>query len=341
MSVNSFYQNRFPSIQVLRGIASIFIILEHIRFLNCGAFAVDIFFCISGFTIMLSSHENTEHFLQKRFIRILPLYDLMTLGTYLLLLIFPTMFSQTKPNFIHFMKSLLFIPFDIGDGVLQPIVRIGWTINCELFFYILFYISLRISHKYRGLICSTLLLLLVATGQITRCSFIPFRFYSQPVMLEFILGILSYSIAYEIYKKDSLHKLPKTVSYVATLLPVPIFSLLLLTKASVNVLGLRRVFIWGIPAMLIVLCFFVAGLFLKMPKPLVFLGNISFSTYLLHYYPVQLLDRSVFDFSTCTPFSVLGVFLGIFISILLGYCSWLFIEKKLTTYLKKKLLHTS
>ena len=39
-----FHENHFDSIQALRGIAAVFVILEHIRFLNCGAFGVDIFF---------------------------------------------------------------------------------------------------------------------------------------------------------------------------------------------------------------------------------------------------------------------------------------------------------
>ena len=39
-----FHQIRFDSIQALRGIAALFVVLEHIRFLNCGAFGVDIFF---------------------------------------------------------------------------------------------------------------------------------------------------------------------------------------------------------------------------------------------------------------------------------------------------------
>ena len=88
-----FHSNHFESIQTLRGIAAIFVILEHIRFLNCGAFGVDIFFCISGFMIMFTTVTNTKHFLGKRLIRILPLYYIMTAGTYLLLLLFPAMFE--------------------------------------------------------------------------------------------------------------------------------------------------------------------------------------------------------------------------------------------------------
>ena len=44
-----FHTGKFNSIQVLRGFTALIVALEHIRYLNCGAFGVDIFFIISGF----------------------------------------------------------------------------------------------------------------------------------------------------------------------------------------------------------------------------------------------------------------------------------------------------
>ena len=151
MKQSCFYDKRFYGIQVLRGITALFIVLEHIRFLNCGAFGVDIFFCISGFMIMFSTQKDTSHFLSKRLIRILPLYYLMTLSTFFLLLLFPNLFATSTPKIEYLVKSLLFLPFDIGDGAIQPLMRVGWTIQCEIFFYLLFRFSLWISHRFRGL----------------------------------------------------------------------------------------------------------------------------------------------------------------------------------------------
>lgn len=76
------------------------------------------------------------------------------------------MFQQTRHNLSHLVKSLLFVPFDIGGGIIQPLVRIGWTINCEMLFYLLFFIAFHISMKYRGLICSAFLTVLVGAVQI-------------------------------------------------------------------------------------------------------------------------------------------------------------------------------
>ena len=161
-----FHELHFDSIQALRGLAALFVVFQHVRFLNFGAFGVDIFFCISGFMIMFTTEKSTKYFFRKRLVRILPLYYLMTLGTYLSLLLFPSMFQQTRHDFSYLVKSLLFIPFDIGSGAIQPLVRIGWTINCEMLFYLLFFIAFHISMKYRGLICSAFLAILVGMVQI-------------------------------------------------------------------------------------------------------------------------------------------------------------------------------
>ena len=154
IAINKRFQDlHFDSIQALRGLAALFVVFQHVRFLNFGAFGVDIFFCISGFMIMFTTEKSTKYFFRKRLIRILPLYYLMTFGTYAMLLFFPSMFQQTRHNLSY-------------RGIIQPLVRIGWTINCEMLFYLLFFIAFHISMKYRGLICSAFLTVLVGAVQI-------------------------------------------------------------------------------------------------------------------------------------------------------------------------------
>lgn len=335
--MKTFHDNRFTAIQVLRAIAAVFVILEHIRFLNCGAFGVDIFFCISGFMIMFSTHKSTERFLRKRMVRILPLYYLMTIGTFLLLLLFPSMFEQTRTNPIFLIKSLLFIPFDIGNGAIQPLLRIGWTVNCEIFFYILFFVALHMSHKYRGLICSIFLGVIVLLAQLFPDTFVPLTFYGNPVMLEFIMGILCYYLCNRIYSAHQAGKLPRFLGVFSCLLAVVLLLALPLCKPHINVLGFNRLPLWGLPALLIVLCFFIMGLYIRMPRFLVKAGDISFSLYLIHYYPVLLLDRVVFDFSTYTPFALLGVFVSVLIGFILAYLCWYIIEEQFTKWLRKQL----
>ena len=55
---DTFHTKHFNSIQALRGFTALFVALEHVRFLSCGAFGVDIFFIISGFMAMFATHES-------------------------------------------------------------------------------------------------------------------------------------------------------------------------------------------------------------------------------------------------------------------------------------------
>ncbi len=396
-----FHQLHFDSIQALRGITALFIVLEHIRFLNCGAFGVDIFFCISGFMIMFSTHKGPAYFLRKRLIRILPLYYLMTAGTFLLLILFPGMFEQTKADPVFLVKSLLFIPFDIGNGALQPLMRIGWTVNCEIFFYLVFFAAMHISHRFRGLICGLFLAGITAAAALLPSPPAFLAFYGNPVMLEFLFGITAYYAAWGLYRmrvqgslpvfrkavpeieiktappkgripgslpndggpgplsKDGTSEpLPKDWTF--ELLPIsrasrPLknagavcslalvllcFVWLIATKPTINILGFRRLFVWGIPAFLIVMGSFLLGLHGgKIPPSLVRLGDISFSLYLMHYYPVALLDRAVFDFSAFTPYGLFGVAAAVAISVTLAMISWALIEKRFCGWLRSHLLN--
>ncbi len=335
---NEFHDIHFDSIQILRGITALFIILEHIRFLNCGAFGVDIFFCLSGFVIMSSTHKSTEFFLRKRLARILPLYYILTLGTYAALLLLPDMFAQSRAEPEFLIKSLLFIPFDIGGGVLQPLMRVGWTINCEIFFYLLFAAANRISHKYRGLVCSGFLLALVGAAGLLPTAPVPLQFYGNPVMLEFILGILAYYAARGIYRLHTAGRLPRFCPALGLTGAACAFLGLLVTKPGIDIEGFRRPLVWGLPALFITLCFFVWGLSLKKaPGSLVLLGDISFSLYLIHYYPVMFMDRFVFDFSVCTPAALFGTAVAIAVSTLLALVSHALIEQGLSGWLRDKI----
>lgn len=335
---NDFYMEKFNSIQALRGIAALFVVLEHIRFLNCGAFGVDIFFCISGFMILFSTQKNTDHFLTRRLIRIVPFYWLMTLATYALLLLAPGLFAQTKADPVLLVKSLFFIPFDIGGGLYQPLLRIGWTINCEIFFYLLFFISLKISHKYRGLICSGLLLVTVMLAALFPSASPFLSFYGNPVMLEFIFGMLAQQICHRLYTLHMAGRLPRFLLPVSFITAALCLGGLLSTRQYADATGFRRPVLWGLPALVILLCFFLIGLYLKMPGALTHLGDISFSLYLVHYYPVTFFDRKIFDFSAASPRAFFGVAVSFAVSTILALFGYEIIEKRFSGWLRQKLI---
>lgn len=329
-----FHTQRFNSIQALRGFTALFVALEHVRYLNCGAFGVDIFFIVSGFMAMFATHKDTKHFLKKRLIRIWPLYALVTLGTFFMLLVFPGLFHLSEANPVYLIKSLCFIPFEISPGVLQPLVRVGWTINYEILFYFLFFLSFRISHKYRGFICSVFLTLLVLAGHLLSVESTLLTFYGDYIQFEFVMGILTYYIVRKIYILCEKKSFAPVLSYLSIPIILALFLFLALTKQQTDISGLGRVLYWGIPALAIVFCTFIMNLSVKLPKLSVELGNISFSIYLLHYYPLMFIDRKLVSFEFYSPKALLFTLIGLFIVIILSTISYQLIEKRLSGYLR-------
>lgn len=331
---DNFHTKHFNCIQALRGFTALFVALEHVRFLSCGAFGVDIFFIISGFMAMFATHEDTKHFMKKRLIRIYPLYALLTLGTFFLLILVPNLFHLTEANPIHLVKSLCFIPFEISPGIIQPLVRVGWTINYEMLFYLLFFLSFRISHKYRGLICSGLLGVLVLCEHILPTESTFLRFYGDFIQLEFVLGILTYYIVRKLYQVCEEKSFPSLLSYLSIPIVLGLFIYLAITKQNTDISGMGRVLYWGLPALIIVLCTFIVNLNITMPKFMIVLGNMSFSIYLLHYYPLMFIDRKIYSFESYSPKGLLFVVCGLLLVVLVSCISYLLIEKKLTRYLR-------
>lgn len=334
----NFITNRYDAIQALRGVAAIFVFFEHVRFVGHGAFGVDVFFCISGFMIMLSTEKSTSHFLLKRLIKILPLYWLMTFITWIGLLIFPSLFQSTQPQLEYLIKSLLFIPFEIGNAI-RPIMGIGWSLNCEMFFYILFYLSFHINKKYCCLICSSFLAFIVfiqlLAGNAGVHSVI-LLFYGNSRMLEFVLGIGCYYYAKWMY--DHFPNKAKKQFFIVAFVVSAIILVCLFLMHDINQSDFSRLIYWGVPSAVLVLLFFAIGLYYQFPTFIVHLGNISFSFYLMHYYIVIVLDRLCFDFGVVNFKSVIGVLLAFILTLFASEISNQLVEKKFTRFLQRKLL---
>lgn len=337
---NDFFKQRFNSIQILRGIACIFVIFCHIAYANVGIFAVDTFFIISGFMILYSTNKNdNSFFLTKRLLRIIPLYYLMTFFTYISMYIFPSLFEQVSAQLSFLIKSLFFIPFDIiGNGTIQPLMRIGWTINYEIFFYLIFKVSLKISHKYRAIVASAIICLLVFFIHPISSLPIFLSYYSDPILLDFIWGMIAFYICKWLFqKKNTLtkHNIPFLVCLIYLIAQILFFSI---TNSSTEINNFNRPINLGIPSTFLFISFFIIGLYNfrnKFFDYLTSLGNMSFSIYLLHYYIVQFIGRKVFDFSTLTFSSAIGTIIAIVLTLVISKISYELIEKRLTRYLTK------
>jgi exopolysaccharide production protein ExoZ len=220
---------KINAIQGLRGIAALLVVADHslLRFSEwtnpqalksdrllyvaelLGRHGVEIFFLISGFIMTVTSYEEFEkekapsNFLWRRIIRIVPLYWLITA-----LVIGQLVWQGHAPNPTWIAKSLAFIPYENEAGSLQPLLRRGWTLNYEMFFYALFAASLTLRPR-RGLGAVILALALLAfAGRLAEdctsksCEFL--EFYAEPIILYFAGGIVLGAIRVYLQRQNRL-----------------------------------------------------------------------------------------------------------------------------------------
>ena len=150
-------------IQALRGIAALLVVLYHgahfvnsqypgvgnILFEPAGPMGVVLFFIISGFIMVHTtlriqgSFSEVIVFLIKRFARIWPVYAVATLA-YIFIRFGLADFLQGEDAMEKLTKSLLFLPLggDTGPHFGDPLLNVGWTLNYEIYFYIVFGLSM-------------------------------------------------------------------------------------------------------------------------------------------------------------------------------------------------------
>jgi exopolysaccharide production protein ExoZ len=179
---------KFESIQALRALAATLVILFHTKVFNSGYAGVDIFFVISGFIMgTVGGGERPREFFLLRLIRIVPLYWSVTLAMCVLSLI-PGLFRTFAFDVTSLVKSILFIPYSDPTGHIWPLVVAGWTLNYEMFFYLIFTIGLVLGMP--RLFSSMVILLLVTLGLTIQFNAAFARTYTDPILLEFVAGML-------------------------------------------------------------------------------------------------------------------------------------------------------
>jgi len=272
-------------IQLLRLIGALCIIIYHSGIVGeHGYFAVEIFCILSGYIIMYSTQKESSKkgFLRKRLLRIVPVYWGFTFIMYGLLLIVPqlSIMSEAEPEYL--LKSLFFIPFVNGKGYGVPLIGVGWTLNYEVFFYIIFFLAIHISHKLRGIVASSIIILLCILHYTLNLDYLIWNYYTDAFMLEFVFGIIAF------YAIDWLKKYASNKAFRYTLLATSILCFLWMmfdVGVETNVLRCVRI---GLPA----LWFFMSMLVLyeekTYPKLFVACGNATFSIYLLEYFSTAL-----------------------------------------------------
>lgn len=323
---------RMDCIQILRAVAAIAVVTHHIPLFENGAWGVDLFFVISGFIMCYVTEDSGKRFLTKRIIRVVPLYWAGTLGIFGVALVMPHLLDSTTANLVYLVKSLAFIPFQKGNDIC-PMLYLGWTINYEMFFYLLFAISMAASHRYRAIICSTLILVIVVSGYLVPLKVVPYKFFTSSIILEFVFGMLCYMLFMRMAIYRPQHR-PITSRILWILLSGALIAYMPLNSV-LSPIGIR-VIEWGIPAALS-FYFIVYGLSgAKLPRCLVLIGDASYSLYLFHPYVINIFDKILKPFSGHGFQAYFMACVAIFLCCGLSVISYRYIEKPLTELLRKR-----
>lgn len=286
------------SLQLLRFGAASLIVFNHSaqEFAGSptfGEFGVDIFFVISGFIISHITQSGDEQFFTRRLIRIVPLYWLLTCAITAIAYFAPFLLHHVKWNVFHAIASLLFVPWWTETLKFSPILPMGWTLNYEIWFYLLFSVAMRISLAHREVVCALLIV-----GVYTMTSGIPLgntaslSFYSNSIVLEFIFG-MAIAVLYR-RKKAALDHMPLIV-----VLPLAVAVLFAWHYTTfVNNLDLPRFVYWGLPAVSCVfVCLSAEKRFNQFPRRIISAalagGELSYPVYLIHMFIIAALSRVV------------------------------------------------
>jgi peptidoglycan/LPS O-acetylase OafA/YrhL len=326
------------NIQALRALAAAMVVIVHLEVfaatLGFGkvdvelfAAGVDLFFIISGFIMVYTTSRNPpspSQFFLNRVLRIAPLYWFLTLLAFMAALIAPRLMGGTVADPVHLIKSLLFIPYAREDGLFRPILFVGWSLNYEMFFYLLFAAGLAIASvgKRVAIVVGGLVVVSLA-GKIWQAELAPEAvFLIQPIILEFALGMVI-GLGYA--------RLPESrgAARLAVLLaPVSLF--LLLSAARWPLPGGGP--LSSLPAAALVLSALIAergGM--KFDRPIVILlGNASYALYLTHPFVTQAATKVALRLGGLSPVTApLWIAATMVMTVLVGILAHLWIERPL------------
>lgn len=282
---------QIQSVQYLRATAALMVVGYHATRwtpwrLDVGAAGVDVFFVISGFilwTIAAERPVTVETFLTRRWVRVAPIYWLLTVLVAALAALWPGLIWDAQPTWSHLILSLAFIQHLNPSGEPFPVVTPGWSLNYEALFYVIFAASLLAPQRLRLATISFGLLAVPIFGLL-----VPPAYYlgANLMFLQFIAGVW--------LAHWRLHRViaSRTQGWVMVGAGVLIFAVLQVTGFYDN---LWRPLLWGVPAFLT-----VAGLVTVEARGglptigwLKLIGNASYSIYLVHIVALQLLTHVV------------------------------------------------
>lgn len=340
-------------LQYLRGVAATLVVLFHLLpqlghlgyTLEIGSGlsgGVDVFFVISGLIMWITTGSSVSPltFWRHRLVRIVPLYWIATTLMVLVMMVAPSLLQTARFDLEHILASYAFIAWEHPTtGLMEPVVLPGWTLNYEMFFYLIFGVLLLADRRHRLFIATVFFGVLPVIGDLLIKAMSDdavgrsqIGFYTSSIMLEFVFGML----LGELYTRtDVLNTIAKQYGWLTAL--VGLLSLLFVADLFPS---MPRYISRGIPSLILVtgtLAQDCTGGVRKYWLPLT-AGNASYSLYLMHPFVLsatsQIWRRLMFDTT------IIGLWMFAIVSV--GLClivaaiSFQSLEAPLIAYFRKR-----
>lgn len=344
-------RERISSIQVLRGIAALGVVVFHYKaielkhspdftvindFFRLGESGVDLFFVISGFIMALITFPNWEkvnniQFIAKRSSRIFPVYWLYTLITLIVFLIFPGKVNTSQGGQFELLQNIFLLPSEH-----LPIVMVAWSLIYEFYFYIIFSLLIKLNKKYVYFALAIWFFILVIYNIVipNSANYLVY-FFTNPYSLEFILGIITYIV----YARIKNIKYIKNYAYIGItvsiiLAPIIYFKLTQVHLFSTLILG------FNYSLLLLSLVILEKNQNIKFPTVFIAIGDSSYSIYLSHLLSANMMvffvGQSFFSHSSAV-FSLILLFIVLSFVLITSFISYTFFERITYNYLSKKI----
>jgi exopolysaccharide production protein ExoZ len=349
---------QIDGLQLLRAVAVLLVIWCHAGQVleesgsyplpSLNVFGIDIFFVISGFILSLvvlrerrqPGLQPMADFIKRRLLRIYPIYWVVALLMLARLALSHNLFqSNYIPAFL--LLPSLHYPSD------RYIMGYSWTLDFEMFFYIVLGLTLLKTIKWAVPFLIALFSISVALGAIVDIRHPVLILASNPMLLEFVFGAALALLYARIGQRRIAGIVLTTIGVVASILlqihnPPSVASGLQMVMLDDGVF--LRVATWGVCALVIVsgVVFWSPSMESAFGKAWVLLGNASYSTYIVSALCLELTDRLFFKFVP-PPIFPTGLRVVFEISLLLstlliGFGCYVFVEKPLLRFLQNRFL---
>lgn len=133
-------------------------------------------------------NQTAGKFFADRFFRIAPTYWLHTWIIAVCVLCLPQVFNFTSVSWSNLFRSMFFIQRMSAEGVgINPLLSVGWTLNFEMFFYVVLALGLWLSKRWAVQI-GALMIFILPIVYPARMPHAPIA--ASPLLHEFLAGLL-------------------------------------------------------------------------------------------------------------------------------------------------------